>query len=71
MPYVLVVKDDAELDDDTVYTVAFAEDDYADAYADEWGDELYILKDGSPREAIESWLEALPEEHFDSSALEW
>jgi hypothetical protein len=70
MPYVLVVKDDAELDDDTVYTVAFAEGDYGDDYAEKW-DSLYVLSEGGTLDAIESWFESLPDEHFDSSALEW
>jgi raffinose/stachyose/melibiose transport system substrate-binding protein len=71
MPYVLVAKDDMEIENDITYRVAFAQGDYGDIYASEWGDKIYVLEDGSPYDAIVSWLENLPEKSFDSSALEW
>jgi hypothetical protein len=60
-----------EIENDITYRVAFAQGDYGDIYASEWGDKIYVLEDGSPYDAIVSWLENLPEKSFDSSALEW
>jgi hypothetical protein len=71
MPYVLVVRDDAELIDDVTYCVAFAEGDYSEDLASNWGDRIYVLTDASPFDAIVSWLTNLSDKNFDSSALEW
>jgi raffinose/stachyose/melibiose transport system substrate-binding protein len=71
MPYVLVVKDNAELDDNKEYKVVFSMGDYSDANEEKWGDGLNTTNDETSGTAIIKWIQSKPDRHFGTKDLEW
>jgi hypothetical protein len=71
MPYVLVVKNDEQLQDENVYSVVFNYGDYSEDIAKEWGERLKIIEDKNTATAIGEWIAALPDGHFSKKNLEY
>jgi raffinose/stachyose/melibiose transport system substrate-binding protein len=70
LPYILIVKDDAELDDEAAYTVAFGYQDYNTDLAEEWGDRMTILDGETPSKAVKAWLQT-QDGHINADSLNW
>jgi hypothetical protein len=71
MPYVLVVRDDAQLNPDQTYTVVFSGGDYSDTLAQSWGSNLKLIENADSKTALIDWMEKLPDGHFSSADLTW
>jgi ABC-type glycerol-3-phosphate transport system substrate-binding protein len=71
MPYVLTVRNDADLEPEQTYTVVFSTGDYATDLAEAWGEALVLTENASDLDAIAAWFEAQPEHHFSAASLVW
>jgi 2',3'-cyclic-nucleotide 2'-phosphodiesterase (5'-nucleotidase family) len=71
MPYILVVKNDAELADKQEYTVVFNLNDYSDANAEKWGERLVITKEETSATAITEWIQSKADRHFSTADLNY